>query len=200
MLGHDLDLLRGQWVERGDLLCEIGQDEAKEVIFAFPQQDLEIQAQDSGETSLNASQLFENQAARMITTSDTSNMWSIAFRDVLPSAEWRPPHAALSAHLGGPLPVQMISEARSQTPRWQLLRPHLVGHASLDSQQSLAIRSGELVTIQLDRGRATFGMHLLRVSSEWLHEKVKAAWRMTTRVIPRTKADEYAVCNLKADQ
>ena len=200
VLGHDLDLLKGQWVERGDLLCEIGQDEAKEVIFAFPQQDLEIQAQDSGETSLNASQLFENQAARMITTSDTSNMWSITFRDVLPSAEWRPPHAALSAHLGGPLPVQMISEARSQTPRWQLLRPHLVGHASLDSQQSLAIRSGELVTIQLDRGRATFGMHLLRVSSEWLHEKVKAAWRMTTRVIPRTKADEYAVCNLKADQ
>lgn len=194
VLGHDLQLLQGQWVERGALLCEIGQDASKEMIFALAQHDIEVQAQDNAESTPAHSPTLENQAARIIPAGDSSLSWPITLRDVLPTAEWNPPHPALSAHLGGPLAVQMISESQTQSPRWQLVSPQLVGHVPLDPQQSLALRSGERVTIQLDRPRTPFGMHLLRVTTEWFQERVKAAWKLTTNALPQRTSTAYSVC------
>ena len=200
VLGHDLQLLQGQWVERGTLLCEIGQDASKELIFALAQHDMEVQAQDNADSTHPLSPTLGKQAARIIPTGDSSLSWPITLCDVLPTAEWSPPHPALSAHLGGPLAVQMISENQTQSPRWQLVSPQLVGHVLLNSQQSLALRSGQRVTIQLDRARTPFGMHLLRVTSEWFQERVKTAWRMTTQALPQRKSAEYAVCDVYAEE
>ena len=194
VLGHDLQMLQGQWVERGTLLCEIGQDASKELIFALAQQDIEVQVQDNAETAPAYSPSLENQAARIIPAGDTPLSWPITLRDVLPTAEWSPPHPALSAHLGGPLAVQMISERQSQSPHWQLVSPQIVGRVPLDPQQSLALRSGERVTIQLDRPKTPFGMHLLRVTTEWFEERVKAAWRLSTYSRPVRKSAEHSVC------
>lgn len=196
VLGHDLQLLHGQWVERGALLCEIGQDASKELIFAMAQHDMSVQTQDNADSAPSTSPSLGHQAARIIPAGDTSLAWPITLRDILPTAEWSPPHPALSAHLGGPLAVQMISESPTQSPRWQLVKPQLVGHVPLTSQQSLALRSGERVTIQLDRPRTPFGMHLIRVTTEWFQEKVKAAWRMTTHAPPQRKCADFSVCKI----
>ena len=179
VLGRDLEHLVGQWVERGTLLCEIGQEDAKEVIFALPQHDLGIPSGQDDPPSPHLAQPLGLRAARIVPAGETQSDISLTLPEFLPTAEWRPPHPALSGHVGGPLPVQPISDDTSQAPRWQLLKPHLTGHVDLNLAQSLSLRSGERVAIHMAGVREPLAWHLWRVTSDWLHDKVSTAWRMT---------------------
>ena len=171
VLARDLDPLVGQWVERGTLLCEIGSDDAKEVLYAVPQHEV------TNSTALTSGPVLST--ARMIPCGATDREVSVTLNGFRPTAEWQPPHPALSGHLGGPLSVQPISDGSSQSPRWQLLRPHLIGRAVLTPKQSLQVRSGERVGLALSGDAEPLGKHVWTATTEWVEAKVESAWQMS---------------------
>ena len=175
IVGGDLEHLQGQWVERGALLCELVQDDAKEILYAVPQKDVQTLFAPVS-TRVEAK---TKATARLITTGTMHRMMTVPMEDFLPAAEWEPPHPALSGHLGGPLSVHPVSDDTSQGPHWKLLEPHLVGHVTLTSDQANSLRSGERVTLALSGKPESFGHHVWIAVSEWLHEKVKSAWQLS---------------------
>jgi putative peptide zinc metalloprotease protein len=167
IVGRDLEHLQGQWVERGTLLCELVQDDAKEILYAVPQADVQ--------SRIDSPRSF----ARLLTTGTTPREMSVPLEGFMPSAEWEPPHPALSGHLGGPLSVHPVTDGTSQGPQWKLLEPHLVGHVNLSPEQAANLRSGERVTLALTGRSEPFGHHVWNSVSDWLHEKVKTAWQLS---------------------
>lgn len=172
IIGRDLEHLEGQWVERGTLLCELVHDETKEILYAVPQDDVQSRVEPAQPGNAGA-------IARVLTTGTTHREMTVPLNGFLPSAEWEPPHPALSGQLGGPLSVHPVTNGTSQEPRWKLLEPHLVGQVMLTPDQAAVLHSGERVVLALTGRPEPFGQHVWNAVSEWLHQKVKTAWQLS---------------------
>lgn len=172
IIGHSLEQLQGQWVERGTLLCEIVQDHVKEVLYAVPQDEIQSRVETSfkGGTEIKA---------RLLTNGTQRRELMVTLNGFLPTAEWEPPHPALAGHLGGPLSVHHVTEGTTQEPLWKLLEPHLVGQVKLTPDQAVTLQSGERVTLALSVRPEPLGQHVWNTVSDWLHQKVKTAWQLS---------------------
>jgi putative peptide zinc metalloprotease protein len=163
LASRSLEQLVGQHFEAGDEIAVLGDEAAKELLVAVAQDDLA---------------LFRSQLGRSvrITTADSRRHRFAALLATLePRATQEPPHAALLAISGGPLPAMpRPAEQGSGDPQaGQLLSPHFTGRIALSPAESLPLRCGQLCRIGFRSPQETIAAHWLRWLQSWLREQLK---------------------------
>lgn len=163
LAGRSLDWLPGQYLEAGAEVAVLGDDASKELLVAVGQDDFE---------------LFHRQLDQTvrITANDSRRLrFDASLTRLEPRATQEPPHAALLATAGGPLPATPRTKEPSEAderPAYQLLTPCFTGRIALAESESQRLRCGQLLTIGFRSESETLAAHWLRTLEDWLRRKV----------------------------
>jgi multidrug efflux pump subunit AcrA (membrane-fusion protein) len=162
VLGRNLDAWLGRYVELGTELLLIGDEEAKEVLVAIPQDDVELfhRGHDAGLTiRFDAIGVHATDATSMV---------------IEPRATTQPPHEALSSRLGGPLAVRVNDNPLDRDGRAtdELLDRCFKASVPLSAQQSRALRAGQLAAVEFTSPEES-----------WAKRTSKLLWRQLDRAI-----------------
>jgi putative peptide zinc metalloprotease protein len=167
LTGRALDTLTGQYLQPGDEIAVLGDEAAKELLVAVSQADLELFRSQLG------------QSVQVAVADSLNRRFLISLTGLEPRATQEPPHAALLATAGGPLPaVPRPIEKSSEHDRQgdsQLLSPCFTGRIALAPRESQSLRCGQLTTIGFRSPRESIAAHFLRTADRWLHDQLLSA-------------------------
>jgi putative peptide zinc metalloprotease protein len=161
-----LDVLTGQYLQPGDEIAVLGDEAAKELLVAVPQADIE---------------LFRTQLGRgvQVRIADCrGERFAVPLTNLEPRATQEPPHAALLATAGGPLPAVPRPKTDSSTeglPDTQLLSPCFIGRIELAPMESTSLRCGQLAVIGFRSPHETIAARLLTSLNGWLLDQLRRA-------------------------
>ena len=161
----------------------LGREEAKELLVAVPQDDVERFADhlDQSNCRLRGATV----SSRRTASGDTlvARLTSI---DPRGSSELM--HAALSAAAGGPLVVKpaVRSEetAENRENKCELISPVFQGKAALTADDSLRLSAGQLVTVSFRTQEEPIAMRIYRSLKRWIERIVQAPNRCLTCLMP----------------
>ena len=161
LFARQLDSLAGRYLSAGDEIAILGGEEAKELIVAVPQNDVE----------LFAAQLNGAGVVRVRTGSGVE--YEARLVKVNPRGAVEPPHPALGANVGGPLAVKAQPGPRhaaedGEGEGYQLLSPVFTVKASLASEQGRQVRSGQLATVGFRTSEETVATRWCRSLGQWV--------------------------------
>lgn len=169
VIGANLSNLAGVYLEPGEEILSIGDEQQKELQVAIAQEML---------TAFKAS---EGQPVRVRLRN------GVAFQAILlsisPRATLACPHNALSGANGGPLPVRAApAESRDEmdNPERELLVPHFTGTLPLDQVRGSGLRAGQVGRAALSAYREPIGSYLHRAVSRWIRKQFRQAEQRTT--------------------
>jgi putative peptide zinc metalloprotease protein len=164
IVAHDLDSLPGRYLSVGDEIVVIGNETSKEIILAAAQNDI----------SSFISQLGE--PVRVRVAGDEDNSFTASLTKIDPRASTQPPHAALGADAGGPLPVTPKHDSTtSKKPESELLDPCFSGTVLLDEPQSLHLHSGQRVTVLFNSAEQSWAGSLVKRVRKWIDDRLANA-------------------------
>lgn len=160
VIGRNLDAMLGKYVDLGDEVLSIGNDEKKELQVAISQDNLDHFAAATGQSV-------------DIRIRDVGGFQSTLMK-VSPRASLQPPHPALSAQAGGPLavkPANVESGQQNSAEHYELLAPSFKGQVSLASAVSQRVNAGQIATISLRPHDEAIGPHLYHLVARWFRDK-----------------------------
>lgn len=153
VIAKDLAMLKGVYLQPGEEILAIGNEESKELQLAISEQDLT-----SLRIRLPGGHLFK---------ADLSS--------IMPRASLQCPHEALSANNGGPLGVRAsTSNAENDVNHGQeldLLSPHFIGTIDLTGPQSLELKAGQVGVVSIYSDYKSIGTQMYRIITRWVREK-----------------------------
>ncbi|MFV2067561.1 MAG: HlyD family efflux transporter periplasmic adaptor subunit [Pirellulales bacterium] len=163
VIRRDLDSALGTYLEQGEELLSIGNEEQKEVRISVAQEDLDAFKALQGHTvSVHLPSLLQV---------------SGQLERVNPRATFKIPHSALSAQQGGPLIVKRSDhesgDRDNHADRYELLVPRFNGIVDLATSQSCLLRAGQVGFVTVASGGESIGQHLYRALAGWLRRQVK---------------------------
>jgi putative peptide zinc metalloprotease protein len=163
IVGRNLDAWLGRYVETGAELFRIGDEAAKEVLLAVDQEDVEL-FEARGDTALRVR--VAAAGADTLLARDLS---------IEPRGTTRPPHEALSARLGGPLPVLARDHAAgpASPPADELLDACFKAALPLTADQSRRLRAGQLATIEVRTPEQSWGGRTAAQIERWLAHQIR---------------------------
>jgi putative peptide zinc metalloprotease protein len=166
VVGRKLATLEGQYLEAGTEIAVIGNEEAKELVVAVPQDDVDP---------------FTSHVGRSVGVrvwGGRDEVFNSVLSKVDPRAVVDCPHPGLSAEAGGPMPVKARTPAENdadQTTRWQLLTPIFTGQVLLSPSQSAGLHSGQLSTVSFQSAMESRWRRLNRWASHWVERQIEHA-------------------------
>ena len=164
IVAHNLDSLPGRYLSVGDEIVVIGNEEHKEVILAVAQNDISSFVSQRG------------QAVKVRVTGDEDGAFTARLTKIDPRASTKPPHAALGADAGGPLPVTPKHDSSdSKKPENELLTPCFSGTVLLSEPQSLHLRTGQRVTVLFRSAEQSWAGSLVMRVRQWIDDRLANA-------------------------
>jgi putative peptide zinc metalloprotease protein len=166
IVAHDLDSFVGRYLAVGDEIVVIGNEKSKEVILAAAQDDI----------SSFTSQLGRSVRVRVL--GDESDSFTASLSKIDPRASQTPPHAALGADAGGPLPVKSKHESpTSKKVESELLDPCFSGTILLTASQSLSLHAGQRVAVLFNSDGQSWAGRLVMKVRKWIDDRLANASR-----------------------
>lgn len=163
VVARNLEMLEGQYLSAGKELLVLGNEDRKEIVLAVPQHDLELFTERIG--SEVAISLIGRGGQRLTASLDS----------VDPRAESQPPHAALSASNGGPLPIQVVSDPANETEQEELYEPCFKATVALSAVESSRLRAGELARVAFRAEQQSWGARVQAALARWFERQVRLA-------------------------
>jgi putative peptide zinc metalloprotease protein len=166
VMGRHLAALPGTYLAKGDEILAIGEPDKKELLVSVAQQDVQWFNRRVGlelRIALGASGFLSGTLDRME-----------------PQASTVPPHAALGADCGGPLPVaerRDRDDGQQERIHHELLTPRFVGVVPLAPLAAERHLSGQLGEVSFRAYQESFGEHLLLLAHRWLTAKLELLTR-----------------------
>ncbi|MCA9217043.1 MAG: efflux RND transporter periplasmic adaptor subunit [Planctomycetales bacterium] len=165
IIGRELDSLVGQFVESGETLFAIGNEDVKEVAVSVAQ----------GDFTQFAIQRGTNPFVRI------RGQWNPIETGVLakvdPKASTHLPNPALGAPFGGPLTVTAASpndaEGSAGNERFHLLSPRFVAKVQLPQSEAKQLKAGQIANVRVGAIGESVGQHFYTKASRWLRRKME---------------------------
>jgi putative peptide zinc metalloprotease protein len=166
VVAHDLDSFAGRYLSVGDEIVVIGNEKSKEVILAAAQDDI----------SSFTAQL--GRSVRVRISGDEGNSFTASLSKIDPRASLAPPHAALGADAGGPLPVKPRHESpKSKKAESELLDPCFSGTILLSASQSLGLHAGQRVAVLFSSDGQSWAGRMVMNVRKWIDDRLANAGR-----------------------
>ena len=162
ILGQEFHNLEGEYIELGQELLAIADENDKEILISIPQADV----------AFLKKQLTKPVRVRVAGGYKTCQ--SAKLTEIQPKATSQLPHAALSSLVGGPLTVKAVSD-ESAGQQLELVEPRFTAKVSLPRSDSLSLYSGQRTKVRIARVGETIGQHLYNASRDWIIKKSKMA-------------------------
>ncbi len=167
---RNLNTLRGRYLQAGDEIAVLGNEQAKELLIAVPQDDIAFFASHLRLGEVHARTASGDYVAARLTSID-------------PRGSSELPHAALSATVGGPLAVKPAARteetAEKLEHKCELISPVFQAKAALTADESQRLCAGQLATVSFRTEEQTIAMriycHLERWVGRILHASRSAA-------------------------
>lgn len=155
-----LESLVGTYLEEGDELATLGDESLKEVRISLSQDDLDAFTRRRGQS------VWVNFACRPL--------WRGSLAQVLPRATHDPPHPALAAVHGGPLPVvrEAVGVDSGGKSEYVLLSPRFTALVPLESSLAATLRVGQTATVSFRPYDKSIGEYLYEGMSCWIRERL----------------------------
>jgi len=165
VLARQLHSLIGQYLKPGAEIAMVGDEDAKELVVAVAQDDLE---------SFHA-QLGSAVTVRILGIGGEQLTWDLTSID--PLAGLSVPHAALSSRARGPLPVKMKLSNTNQdnadsAEHDELLRPCFKASVRIPAGDSVRLRAGQKATIGFASPVESSGGRMARQIGEWIRNQL----------------------------
>jgi putative peptide zinc metalloprotease protein len=165
VIGRELNVLQDQYLQTGQEVLAIGSEAYKSIVVAVPQEDVEFFLKQVGAEP------------RVRVRGRWQAIRTARLDKVDPRATDQPPHAALSAANGGPLPVASSTVHSSDTsdaaaPR--LLEPHFRATIWLPRDIARELHAGQLARVRLGSGGETIGAHVQSLIENWVRRKLQS--------------------------
>jgi putative peptide zinc metalloprotease protein len=160
VIGRGLPLLLGTYVAKGDELLAIAQESGKELRISVAQHDVQLFSRQVG-------------ATLRVLLGDGQILFGTLTR-LEPHASPVPPHQALGANCGGPLPVveRRNGERNKESVSHEFLTPRISGTISLASNDARHVFSGQVGEASFHASDESFGQHVVAVGRRWLKTKL----------------------------
>jgi hypothetical protein len=163
IVARNLAALVGQYLPPGAEIAIVGNEAAKELVVAANQED----------ASPLLAQLGKPIAFRIRGVAGKTA--EAAFTKLDPRASLEPPHPALGAQVGGPIPVRMKATnadaaGRPEQP-YELLAPRFSGTVLLTPAQSMSLRAGQVGMVEFRSAAESTGVRLERAFGQWLRRQ-----------------------------
>ncbi len=138
VIGHQLDSLEGRFVKQGEELLRVCDPQEKELLAAVGPTDVESY---QSATKASVTSHVRLRGGKSFIASPAS---------LRPRARVTLPHPAMSATVGGPLPVE---PSPNEGEAWRTVDPQMESVTSLDPITSLEIHAGQLGTMTIHDNR-----------------------------------------------
>jgi len=161
VIGRRLEAMRGVYLEEGDKLLEIGNDEQKEIRVSIAQDDLNR---------------FQGRVGKPIDVSlPGHDTLACTLTKISPRATLEPEHIALCAPLGGPLTVcrKEVSDDASSNTHYEFLAPRFTGFVQLEGPQSERLHAGQTGTVSFGGCNEAIGPHLYHLLTRWVQRRLQ---------------------------
>jgi multidrug efflux pump subunit AcrA (membrane-fusion protein) len=160
VIGRRLAMLVGTYLAKGDEILAIGEEHGKELRVSVAQHDVQWFSAHVGQPL----RIWLGDGRRL----------SATLAKLEPQASAIPPHDALGANCGGPLPVleRRAGEGKKESVHHEFLTPRFTGIVPLDSGAAGEVFSGQLGEVSFRAATESFGGHLLMLSGRWLQAKL----------------------------
>jgi putative peptide zinc metalloprotease protein len=161
VMGRGLAALVGTYLAKGDEILAIGLEQHKELRLSIAQRDVERFGHRLGDIvkiELGGGQSLVGTLVKLE-----------------PQASTIPPHAALGANCGGPLPVaerRQKDESRKQHISHEFLAPRFTGIVPLQPGAARKLYSGQVGEVSFRTYEESFGEHLVVLGQLWLKSKL----------------------------
>ena len=163
---RNLDALRGRYLQAGDEIAVLGSEDAKELLVAVPQDDVDLFAKHLSVANVCARTASGHSLTARLTSID-------------PRGSNELPHAALSAAVGGPLAVKPAARteetSKKQDLRYELTSPVFQGKAALSADESRRLHAGQLTTLSFHTEEETVAMRIYRGLERWINRILHAS-------------------------
>ena len=185
VIAQDLDSLPGRYLQEGDQVGLLGQEDCKEVVIAVSQDDVDIFGAHEGVAEvavrIKSGLVLRGQLAK-----------------VEPRGSTALPHPALAAIVGGPLAVkirpQMEKTADPSGQSYEALTPVFTGKATLSATQSVQLHAGQLTTISFHTSSETVAARVVQVRED-LDCKIRLRTaRIVSKKAPRLRFARLSSC------
>jgi putative peptide zinc metalloprotease protein len=162
VVGRNLEAWLGRYVETGTELLMIGDEDAKEVLVAVPQDDVELFNRRS-EGTLTVR--FAALGVRALQATEIS---------IEPRATTQPPHEALSSRLDGPLAVRVNDDPldRGNRAADELLDLCFKAAVPLSPEQSRALFAGQIATVEFRSANESLAKRAANLVWRWLDRAI----------------------------
>ena len=152
------------WKRTGAEIGVIGDETRKEILLPLPE---------------DAYESFTRRGlAPVLVNVPRLPLWRDTIDIIQPRATLQPPHPALIATNGGPLPVksetpESARDRRDAAPEPTLLAPRFLGRIKLDRSTSQRLFAGQTAEIGFRPCDRSIGAHLYYSLAEWLRERMQ---------------------------
>jgi putative peptide zinc metalloprotease protein len=166
VMGRRLLMLPGTYLARGDELLAIGREPDKELRISVAQQDV----QPFGSRVGSEVDIFLEDGRRFSGRLDRLE----------PQASTRPPHEALGANHGGPIPVAQRRERGDGTSDQlvhEFVTPRFTGNVPLAPAAASELLAGQLGQVSFRTYHESFGEHLVRLLHRWFQARLESLTR-----------------------
>ena len=166
VFARDIESLAGRYLQAGDEIATVGAEDAKELLVAVCQDDVDLFLSHLGRTV----------DVRM--RSGIGERLSAPLVKVNPCGSAELPHPALAAPVGGPLAVKAKPETEPSSEHrgeaYELLAPTFLVKAELQPEQSVRLHAGQLTTVAFQSSSETVAFRIFRLASAWMQRQMAA--------------------------
>ncbi len=163
---RNLSALSGRYLQAGEEIAVLGNEDAKELLIAVPQDDVELFGKHLKAGNVYARTASGNYIAARLTSIDPRGSSELL-------------HPALSATVGGPLPVKPTAptEEAADKPehKCELVSPVFQGRAALTAAESRSLCAGQLATVHFRSEEETIATRIYRGVERWVARIVQAS-------------------------
>lgn len=161
VLARELTARKGTYVEAGDPILEVANDEEKEIQISIPQPDIDAyrdSMQKPVHVYLPGVKNFRGRLSR-----------------VEPRALRSPRHEAFCVPNGGPISVVAKGTDDEDRTQYEYVTPRFLGHVALPRDFTARLRSGQSGYISLPGSDISLGRGMYRLVATWVEEKTREA-------------------------
>lgn len=159
VIGRDLLSMNGRYLDSGETILAIGDEDTKSILVSVAQQDADFFLRQVGV------------AAHVRIKGRSLKLRGARLAKVNPRATKELTHGGLAAPNGGPLPVMMADDASGddgEVSGLELVEPHFLATVELSPEQSRALKAGELARVRLFAKGETIGAHVTNTVRQWV--------------------------------
>ena len=149
----------GTWVEKGDDVLVIGDEQRKELVISIGHEDI--------------TDAMPHVGKPVTVRLGSRHKLPGSLKRVEPRASTNIPHAAFSASVGGPLPVEKVRDRETDDESVDFHEPRFVGVVSIVPEDAADLFSGERGWVRVGRRSESLGQWLVDRAQTWVDRRIE---------------------------